>query len=482
MEVAVMGQGKSIRLDRFLAEMKQGTRSQVKEMIRKGRVLVDGTVCRESDRKIFPDETRVTLDGQPVGWADTEYYMLNKPQGVVSATEDGRYQTVIDLIDEAKRKDLFPVGRLDIDTEGLLLITNDGALAHELLAPKKHVDKVYFARVKGTLKEGIEARFQAGLTLKDGTPVRPAELVIEKKWNDAGEDLCEARLTIHEGKFHQVKRMFEAEGGEVIYLKRLSMGPLALDEALATGEYRALTEAEIKALKEGTRTELSGMEKEKLDWNLIDAVLFDLDGTLVDSMWMWKAIDVEFLKRYGYDCPEDLEKVIEGMSFSETAIYFKDRFQLPMTLDEIKAIWIEMSIDKYRHEVPLKSGVAEFLSFLKKKGIRMGIATSNAQDMVAAVLDSLDIRSYFGVVATACEVAAGKPAPDIYLKVAADLGVQPEKCLVFEDVPAGILAGKRAGMRVGAVEDVFSLSMIEEKKELADFYIRDYRELIQGAR
>ena len=143
MEVAVMGQGKSIRLDRFLAEMKQGTRSQVKEMIRKGRVLVDGTVCRESDRKIFPDETRVTLDGQPVGWADTEYYMLNKPQGVVSATEDGRYQTVIDLIDEAKRKDLFPVGRLDIDTEGLLLITNDGALAHELLAPKKHVDKFF---------------------------------------------------------------------------------------------------------------------------------------------------------------------------------------------------------------------------------------------------------------------------------------------------------------------------------------------------
>lgn len=112
----------------------------------------------------------------------------------------------------------------------------------------------------------------------------------------------------------------------------------------------------------------------------------------------------------------------------------------------------------------------------------MGIAKSNAQDMVAAVLDSLDIRSYFGVVATACEVAAGKPAPDIYLKVAADLGVQPEKCLVFEDVPAGILAGKRAGMRVGAVEDVFSLSMTEEKKELADFYIRDYRELIQGAR
>lgn len=322
----------------------------------------------------------------------------------------------------------------------------------------------------------------------------PAELVIEKKWNDAGEDLCEARLTIHEGKFHQVKRMFEAEGGEVIYLKRLSMGPLVLDEALATGEYRALTEDEIRALKERTLTSQNCVSNDEnlsdtqnntppeINWNTVDAVLFDLDGTLVDSMWMWKAIDVEFLKRYGYDCPEDLQKVIEGMSFSETAIYFKERFQLPMTLDAIKAIWIEMSIDKYRHEVPLKPGVAEFLPFLKKKGIRMGIATSNAQDMVAAVLDSLDIRSYFGVVATACEVAAGKPAPDIYLKVAADLGVQPEKCLVFEDVPAGILAGKRAGMRVGAVEDVFSLSMIEEKKELADFYIRDYRELIQGAR
>ena len=244
-----MGQGKSIRLDRFLAEMKQGTRSQVKEMIRKGRVLVDGTVCRESDRKIFPDETRVTLDGQPVGWADTEYYMLNKPQGVVSATEDGRYQTVIDLIDEAKRKDLFPVGRLDIDTEGLLLITNDGALAHELLAPKKHVDKVYFARVKGTLKEGIEARFQAGLTLKDGTPVRPAELVIEKKWNDAGEDLCEARLTIHEGKFHQVKRMVAACGKEVVDLERISMGPLTLDPTLQLGEWRRLHPSELKSLE-----------------------------------------------------------------------------------------------------------------------------------------------------------------------------------------------------------------------------------------
>ena len=209
----------------------------------------------------------------------------------------------------------------------------------------------------------------------------------------------------------------------------------------------------------------------------MNGYFFDMDGTLVDSMWMWKAIDVEFLKRYGYDCPEDLQKVIEGMSFSETAIYFKERFQLPMTLDAIKAIWIEMSIDKYRHEVPLKPGVAEFLPFLKKKGIRMGIATSNAQDMVAAVLDSLDIRSYFGVVATACEVAAGKPAPDIYLKVAADLGVQPEKCLVFEDVPMGILSGKNAGMQVCAVRDEYCLDQTEKIRTLADYYIQSYDEI-----
>ena len=169
-----MGQGKSIRLDRFLAEMKQGTRSQVKEMIRKGRVLVDGTVCRESDRKIFPDETRVTLDGQPVGWADTEYYMLNKPQGVVSATEDGRYQTVIDLIDEAKRKDLFPVGRLDIDTEGLLLITNDGALAHDILSPAHHVEKQYVVTLDTPLTDAMCRGFAAGVTLTDGETMAPA--------------------------------------------------------------------------------------------------------------------------------------------------------------------------------------------------------------------------------------------------------------------------------------------------------------------
>lgn len=211
-----------------------------------------------------------------------------------------------------------------------------------------------------------------------------------------------------------------------------------------------------------------------------DAVIFDLDGTLVDSMWMWGDIDREFLGRYGIECPPDLQKAIEGMSFSETAQYFKERFDLPLTTEEMKGVWTEMSLDKYRHEVPLKNGVREFLDLLKKRGIAMGIATSNGREMVEAVLESLEIRSYFQVVTTACEVASGKPASDIYLKVAEHLSAKPENCLVFEDVPAGILAGKHAGMTTCAVEDEFSVPMREEKRLLADYYINDYFEILNG--
>lgn len=210
-----------------------------------------------------------------------------------------------------------------------------------------------------------------------------------------------------------------------------------------------------------------------------EAVLFDLDGTLVDSMWMWKEIDIEFLGRFGYDCPNDLQREIEGMSFSETAAYFKRRFLIPMSLEEIKACWIQMSIDKYRNEVPLKPGVIEFLRYCKEKKIKTGIATSNGRDMVDAVIDSLKIGQYFQVVTTACEVGSGKPEPDIYLEVARRLSVAPESCLVFEDIPAGIVAGKRAGMTVLAVSDEFSRDLDREKKELADGFIRDYLELIQ---
>ncbi|MEG0688630.1 MAG: HAD family phosphatase [Hungatella sp.] len=211
------------------------------------------------------------------------------------------------------------------------------------------------------------------------------------------------------------------------------------------------------------------------------AVIFDLDGTLVDSMWMWKDIDIEFLTAYGYSCPDDLQKEIEGMSFSETAVYFKNRFELPLALEEIKAIWTKMSLSKYRDEVPLKQGVLEFLQHIKNLGLKAGIATSNGRDMVDAVINSLEIGSYFQVITTACEVAAGKPQPDIYLKVAQHLRVDPEDCLVFEDIPAGILAGKRAGMTVCAIEDDFSKDMREEKQLLADYYINNYFDILNGA-
>ena len=210
----------------------------------------------------------------------------------------------------------------------------------------------------------------------------------------------------------------------------------------------------------------------------VKAVIFDLDGTLVDSMWMWETIDIEFLGKYGYSCPPELQKTIEGMGFTETAVYFKERFSLPLSIEEIKQIWTEMSIDKYRNEVPLKPGAKEFLTYLKDHGIKAGIATSNGREMVEAVLESLGVRGFFQVVTTACEVSAGKPAPDIYLYVAEKLGVKPEDCMVFEDVPAGILAGKRAGMTVYAIEDEFSRKMGAEKRELADGYIRDYFELL----
>lgn len=208
------------------------------------------------------------------------------------------------------------------------------------------------------------------------------------------------------------------------------------------------------------------------------AVIFDLDGTLVDSMWMWYSIDVEYLGKFGISCPDDLQRCIEGKSFSETAFYFKERFLLSDSIAEIKQAWIEMSIEKYRSEVLPKKGVPAFLDYLKSSHIKIGIATSNGREMVDAVLESLGIQHYFGSITTACEVTSGKPAPDIYLKVASDLQVAPEACMVFEDIPAGILAGKSAGMTVCAVDDVYSIPLREEKYRLADYYIDDYDEII----
>ncbi len=238
------------RLDKFLVEMSVASRSTIKDMAKKGRIAVNGNIVKATDLKIDEDVDTVSVDGQVIAFSNTEYFMLNKPAGVITATLDKKAKTVLDLIDERTRNDLFPVGRLDKDTEGLLLITNDGDLAHRLLAPKKHVDKVYYADIDGIVTDEHVRRFAEGLTLLDGTPVMPGELTVLE--TDTNADTSKIQLTIHEGKFHQVKRMFEAVGCSVTYLKRLSMGPLMLDEALKPGEYRRLTDEEINMLKEAT--------------------------------------------------------------------------------------------------------------------------------------------------------------------------------------------------------------------------------------
>ena len=232
-----------IRLDKYLADMGKGTRSEVKKAISKGLVRVNNVIVKKPETKLDTDSDHVLFDGVLVGYAQHEYYMLNKPAGVISATEDKREKTVIDLIIERKRKDLFPVGRLDRDTEGLLLISNDGELAHRLLSPSKHVDKVYYAKIDGEVTiEDVEA-FQQGVDIGEEKLTRPAKLRVLKSGTQS-----EIELTICEGKFHQVKRMFQAVGKEVVYLKRLQMGTLILDESSKPGEYRELTEQEIADL------------------------------------------------------------------------------------------------------------------------------------------------------------------------------------------------------------------------------------------
>lgn len=235
-----------IRLDKYLADMSIGTRQEVKKYIRQGRVKINEDIIKKPEYKIREDEDKVAFDGAPVAYETFEYYMLNKPAGVISATEDKRDKTVLDLIKEKKRKDLFPVGRLDKDTEGLLLITNDGALAHRLLSPKKHVDKCYYAKISGGVTEDdvrvFKERINIG-TQEEPEWTMPAELKILEKGT-----VSRIRLTIREGKFHQVKRMFLAVGKEVVYLKRERMGALVLDEELAPGEYRKLTDSELKSI------------------------------------------------------------------------------------------------------------------------------------------------------------------------------------------------------------------------------------------
>ncbi len=206
----------------------------------------------------------------------------------------------------------------------------------------------------------------------------------------------------------------------------------------------------------------------------IQAVFFDLDGTLIDSMHVWKDIDIEFLGTYGYELPPNLQSEIEGMAFSETAVYFKERFELPLTLQEIMACWNRMAYRKYSEEIGYKPGAFTFLKQLKEQNIRTCICTSNSKELVQAVGEHIGFIPYFDEIITSCEVGAGKPAPDIYLEASRRVGVAPEHCLVFEDTIAGITAGKRAGMKVCAVEDAFTAPKRDLKKQLADYYIEDY--------
>lgn len=230
------------RLDKLLASTGRWSRKEVKDLVRQGRVLANGRPVLRSEEKWEQTETELTVDGQRVDCAPFVYLMLHKPAGLLSATEDRDQRTVLDLLPEhLRRRGLFPVGRLDKDTEGLLLLTNDGPLAHALLAPGRHVDKVYYVEVDGRLDQQDRRAFQAGVTLADGTVCQPADLTVL-------DPPSQGLVTLREGKYHQVKRMLAARGKPVTYLKRLSMGPLTLDPALPAGAWRPLTPEEKASL------------------------------------------------------------------------------------------------------------------------------------------------------------------------------------------------------------------------------------------
>ncbi|WP_042459820.1 pseudouridine synthase [Neobacillus dielmonensis] len=235
-----------MRLDKLLANLGYGSRKEAKQLLKNGAVQVDGVVVKDAKQHVDPAVQTVTLNGETIEYKEFVYLMMNKPPGVLSATEDPSSETVIDLLElEDQVYEPFPVGRLDKDTEGLLLITNDGQLAHRLLSPKKHVPKTYFAVIDGEVTKDDILAFAQGVVLDDGYETKPGELVILK--SGIRSDI---ELTITEGKFHQVKRMFEAVGKRVVYLQRISMGPLKLDETLELGEYRELTEEEVEQLKD----------------------------------------------------------------------------------------------------------------------------------------------------------------------------------------------------------------------------------------
>ncbi|MDQ0272245.1 pseudouridine synthase [Cytobacillus purgationiresistens] len=234
-----------MRIDKMLANIGYGSRKEVKMLLKNGAVKLNGQAVRDAKQQVNPEEDAVMVNGETVVYKEFIYLMMNKPPGVISATEDSQHETVLDILE---MDDLvfspFPVGRLDKDTEGLLLLTNDGQLSHRLLSPKKHVPKTYFAVIDSEVIEEDIISFKKGVILDDGYETKPAELKILKSGITS-----DIELTITEGKFHQVKRMFESVGKRVVYLKRLSMGPLPLDETLELGEYRELTDEELSSIQ-----------------------------------------------------------------------------------------------------------------------------------------------------------------------------------------------------------------------------------------
>ena len=237
-----------MRLDKYLVACAVGSRTEVKNFLKAGRVTVNGKKEKSAKLQVNEDTDEICFDGQKLDYEEFVYYMMNKPQGVISATEDPKHKTVLDLLDDlARSKEVFPVGRLDIDTHGLLLLTNDGKLAHALLSPKRHVDKTYLAQVKGIMTQEDVEKFAQGIPLKDFT-CQPARL--ELVTIDTEKNQSQIRVIIAEGKFHQVKRMVAYCGKEVVDLQRLTMGTLTLDENLKRGEWRRLTKEELEGLLE----------------------------------------------------------------------------------------------------------------------------------------------------------------------------------------------------------------------------------------
>lgn len=458
-----------MRLDRLLTELNLGTRSRAKELVRRGAVRVDGAVVTDPSWAVNERTAVITYQGREYRYRPYVYYVMNKPAGVVSATEDSRERTVLDVLrpflaDEDAGKAIVPVGRLDKDTEGLLLLTNDGALTHALLSPKRHVEKTYLVTTRRAVRPDDEVRLRNGVEIGEEQPTLPARVEILSD--------RQILLTIHEGKFHQVKRMLEAVDNEVVQLKRVSFGSLALEDSLQPCMCRELTAEEVETLRSCRIPEAQDIRRPSFDG--IEAILFDMDGTLVDSMWMWHEIDIEYLARFGLTIPDGLQQAIEGKSFLETSFYFKERFGIPDSPEQIRQDWNEMAWEKYTRVVPLKPGVRSFLTKCRRKGIRLGVCTSNSKELATAIADSHRLHDMFDCILTSGDVEKGKPSPDIYLAAAERLGVAPERCLVFEDILPGIRAGLAAGMKVCAVDDVYSADVRREKAELADYFIENY--------